>query len=315
MIKIEAEDIKEFIKKYYLLLLVLIMFIASTFMHGAFLTEQNIKNMLGANGAVAIVSIGMFFVILTGGIDLSVGSVIALSGSLTAGLLNVGVPWSLTIIIVLMLMAIPGLISGLLVTVGKITPIMVTLAMMIIIRGIAYIYQTGSPSLIRSFPIVFMGQGDLLQIPMPLILLVVITIPSYFFLHKTSMGRKIYAIGGNKKAALLSGIRVNRYIVLTYVLSSVLAGLAGIILAGRIMMGSAIVGEGYELNAIAAVVIGGAALDGGSGFVLNVILGAFVMGIVSNILNLIGVSTYFQMMISGLIIVGAVFAARKMSDE
>lgn len=304
-------EIRELWRRYYLFILLGLLLIISGNLHDAFFTRSNMFNVLGSNATIAMVSIGMFGVILIGGIDLSVGSVVALSGTMTASLLQAGLPWWAAILVVLICMLIPGLISGLLIAYGNIPPFMTTLAMMTIVRGIAYMLQVGSPRLIFDKKVLFLGTGALGWLPMPIMILLIVLIPSWLVLEKTTAGRILYAIGNNPRATHLSGISVKRYTVLAYVANSLIAGAAGIVLAARIMMGAAITGVGYEMDAIAAVVIGGASLAGGTGSVTNVVLGAFIFGFVSNILNLVGVGGYPQMVIKGLIIFAATLAARK----
>ncbi len=306
MDNVVVDKIKKFWSNHYLFILIIVVVVLSSFLHQGFLTANNLSNVFGSSVTMALVSIGMFAVILTGGIDLSVGPVVALSSCLTAGFLASGYPAWLAIPVILLLMIIPGLINGILVAYGRIAPIMATLGMMTIIRGVAYIYATGSSRLISNKTILFLGSGKLASIPMPVILLALYYIPCSILFNKSRYGRQLYAIGGNSTALYLSGVSVKQNLILAYMFSSFTAGLTGIILAGRLMMGAPIFGSGYELDAIASVVIGGASLSGGSGLVRNVLMGAFVLGLITNILNLIGLSSYFQMIVKGLIILGAV---------
>lgn len=302
----KLDRLKKLWSNYYLLILIIAVTIISSFLHPSFFTGNNLANVFGSNVTTALVSIGMFAVILTGGIDLSVGPVVALSSSLLAGFLTAGYPAWLSILIIIIAMIIPGLISGVLVAYAKITPIMATLAMSTIIRGIAYIYATGSSRIISNRAVLYLGSGKILGIPVPLIILLIYFIPCWILFNKTKIGRELYAMGGNETAAFLSGVSVKRNLVLAYSFSSFTAGVTGIVLAGRLMMGAPIFGEGYEMDAIASIVIGGASLSGGSGLVRNVVLGAFVLGLITNILNLLGLSSYFQMVVKGLIILSAV---------
>lgn len=307
--KADKDNLKKIWSNYYLFILLAGVMVISSFMHEAFLTANNLANVFGSNVTTVLIAIGMFAVILTGGIDLSVGPVVALSSSLLAGFLQAGYPAWLSILIILIAMLIPGLISGTLIAYGKIAPIMATLAMMTIVRGIAYIYATGSSRIITNKTILYLGSGKISGIPVPIIILFVYFIPCWILFNKTRFGRQLYAIGGNQTAAYLSGVSVKKNLVLAYVFSSFTAGLTGIVLAGRLMMGAPIFGEGYEMDAIASIVIGGASLSGGSGLVRNVLLGAFVLGLITNVLNLVGLSSYFQMVVKGLIILGAVLGA------
>lgn len=300
--------------KYYLFLLLLIVLFVSGFIHHSFFTRQNFLTVLASNATTAMVALGMFFVIVTGGIDLSVGSVIAFSCTLLANFLQQGMPWPLAIIISLILMTIPGVVSGSLITYGRIPPFMVTLAMMTIVRGACYIYQVGAPRLIFNKSILFIGTGTLGWIPMPVLILAILFIPVALILGKTYYGRRLYAIGGNPLASFLCGINVRWHILSVYIISSFIAAVAGIVLGSRLMMGAAIFGQGYELDAIASVVIGGASLKGGTGNAFNTVLGAFIFGFIGNILNLCSVNSYAQMVIKGLIIVVAVLLSHRQSQ-
>lgn len=298
-------------QRYYLLILVGAVIAISSVLHDAFLTKENIMNVLASNAMTAMVALGMFFVILTGGIDLSVGSIIALSCCLLAGFLQQGFHWFFSILFTLIIMCFPGVISGVLITRGQIPPFMATLSMMTIVRGLAYMYQVGSPRLIFDKTVLFIGTGEIGWIPMPVLILIVVFIVCAFVLGRTIFGRRLYAIGGNALASFLSGVLVKRYILFVYIISSFISALAGVVLGARLMMGAAIFGQGYELDAIASVIIGGASMNGGSGTALNTVLGAFVFGFISNILNLVGVTSYMQMVIKGIIIFTAVLVSRR----
>ncbi|MEJ9306891.1 ABC transporter permease [Priestia megaterium] len=275
------------------------------------------SNILLQNSVIAILALGQLMVVITGGIDLSVGSIAALASVLAATFLGMGYDPILTMILVLALMAIAGLGNGLAVTYGKITPFVVTLATLTIYRGLAYIFQVGSLVTIedRTFLSIFAGKTDIGGIYTPVIILFLALGTFVFILRMTTFGRRLYAVGGNAEAARLAGAPINRDIVIAYVISGTLAGLGGLMVTARLSTGSALYGQGYELDAIAAVVVGGASLMGGKGFALNAVLGAFLIGIIRNILNLTGVASYPQMVIQGLIILVAVLlttmAARK----
>jgi ribose transport system permease protein len=300
-----------FLIKHYLFVSLLLIVVASSLLSDKFLTQQNIINIAIQNSTIAIVSFGMLYVIITGGIDLAVGSMVALSVCLTAGLLETGMPMPLTILIILVVMALAGMVSGSLVAIGKIDPFIATLAVQTIVRGIAYMYQVGSVTVISNQTFLNAFGGNLGPIPIPVLFLAGTAIILHFILKKTTFGRKLYAIGGSKEAAKLVGISVRNNLLVVYSISGVLAALAGIIMASRLRVGTALVGTGIELDAIAAVVIGGAAFSGGKGKILNTLIGAFIIGIIGNIMNLMGVAAYPQMVIKGVIIVIAVLARRE----
>lgn len=301
---------KSFFQKYYLVITFLLMFVVSCLLSPKFLTPLNLLNILTQNATTAILSYGMLFVIVTGGIDLSVGSFLALSVCLTAGLLNQNWPIAAVCLFVVLVMAAGGAIAGGLIAFGKIEPFIATLAMQQVVRGIAYIYQVGSVAVINNQTFLTNFAGNLGPIPIAIIYAVIIGVIMHILLKNTTFGRKTYAIGGSKEAAKLVGVSVNKMLISIYVLSAILAGIAGIIMAARLRVGTALVGDGLELDAIASVVIGGAAFTGGRGTVMNTVLGVLILGIIGNIMNLMGVATYPQMMIKGAIIVAAVLAKR-----
>ena len=305
-----ANGAKNFFQKYYLVITFLLMFVVSCLLSPKFLTPLNLLNILTQNATTAILSYGMLFVIVTGGIDLSVGSFLALSVCLTAGLLNQNWPIAAVCLFVVLVMAAGGAIAGGLIAFGKIEPFIATLAMQQVVRGIAYIYQVGSVAVINNQTFLTNFAGNLGPIPIAIIYAVIIGIIMHILLKNTTFGRKTYAIGGSKEAAKLVGVSVNKMLISIYVLSAILAGIAGIIMAARLRVGTALVGDGLELDAIASVVIGGAAFTGGRGTVMNTVLGVLILGIIGNIMNLMGVATYPQMMIKGAIIVAAVLAKR-----
>lgn len=306
----KGQKIKDILGNYYLVFIFIFMFIACYLLSPKFLTKLNLINILTQNATTAILSFGMLFVIITGGIDLSVGSLLAFSVCLSAGLLNQKMYIWQMVLIVFFVMAAAGFLSGSLVAFGKIEPFIVTLAMQQVIRGLAYIYQVGSVAVIDNPVFLTNFAGNLGPIPIPVIYAVVVGVILHFTLKKTTFGRKVYTIGGNKDAAKLVGISVPKVLIGVYMLSAILAGFAGIVMAARLRVGTALVGEGMELDAIASVVIGGAAFTGGRGIILNTILGVLILGLIGNIMNLLGVATYPQMMIKGALIVAAVLIKR-----
>ncbi|WCK53203.1 ribose ABC transporter permease [Aneurinibacillus sp. Ricciae_BoGa-3] len=294
-------------KNYLLIFLVLLIAIAS-FLSSMFLTVNNLVNVLVQNSVISVLALGQLLVIITAGIDLSVGSVVAVASVLSAQFLGSGMNPILVIVVVMLLMAVAGVGNGLAVAYGKITPFVVTLATLTIYRGLAYMFQVGS--LIQIDNDTFLGilAGSIGPIYSPLIILLITLGVILFVLRSTTFGRRLYAIGGNPEAARLSGASINRDIIVAYALCGMLAGLAGLMTTARLGTGSALYGQGYELDSIAAVVVGGASLMGGKGSAVNTILGAFLIGIIRNILNLMGVPSYPQMVIQGLIILVAVLS-------
>ena len=238
-----ANGAKSFFQKYYLVITFLLMFVVSCLLSPKFLTPLNLLNILTQNATTAILSYGMLFVIVTGGIDLSVGSFLALSVCLTAGLLNQNWPIAAVCLFVVLVMAAGGAIAGGLIAFGKIEPFIATLAMQQVVRGIAYIYQVGSVAVINNQTFLTNFAGNLGPIPIAIIYAAIIGVIMHILLKNTTFGRKTYAIGGSKEAAKLVGVSVNKMLISIYVLSAILAGIAGIIMAARLRVGTALVGR------------------------------------------------------------------------
>lgn len=273
-----------------------------------FLTVSNILNVLRQISLVAIVAVGMTYVIITGGIDLSVGSVAALSGIITGVFLkNVGIGVFLSIILGIAAGILCGLFNGILITSKiKMPPFISTLAMMSIARGFALFITSGRPifNLPESFS--FLGGGFFIRIPIPIIIMIIIYILAHLHLSYSKTGLYFYAIGGNEEAARVSGIHTSNVKMKAYLISGICSSIAGIVLASRVMVSEPIAGFGYELDAIASVIIGGTNLFGGEGLVLGTLIGAVIMGILRNGLNLLNVSTYLQQVVIGFVIAGMV---------
>ncbi|ERI07128.1 ABC transporter permease subunit [Aneurinibacillus aneurinilyticus] len=277
-----------------------------------FLTLNNILNVLRQVSINALIAFGMTFVILTGGIDLSVGAILALSGALTAGLMTGGMDPLLAILVGLLAGTAMGMVNGLLVAKGKVAPFIATLATMTIFRGLTLVYTEGRP--ITGFDsdmFTMLGAGYLFNIPVPVIWTIGCFAVLYFILKKTAFGRRVYAIGGNEEAAILSGIKVSRVKVYIYALTGFLSALAGIILTSRLNSAQANAGMGYELDAIAAVVLGGTSLSGGRGWIFGTLIGAMIIGVLNNGLNLLEVSSFYQQVVKGSVILLAVLLDRK----
>ena len=277
-----------------------------------FFTLNNILNVLRQVSVVAILAVGMTFVILTGGIDLSVGAVMALSGTIAAGLMvNMGLPGGGGLIAALLVGLGLGLFNGALVAWGKMPAIIVTLATMGMARGLGLIYSGGYP--ISGLPgwVSWFGVGRIGIIPVPVVIMVIVYALAWVLLQRTPFGRHVYAIGGNETAARLSGVRTRRVKLAVFAISGVTASLAAIVLTGRLMSGQPNAGVGFELDAIAAVVLGGTAIAGGRGLILGTLIGAVLLGILNNGLNLVGINPYMQDVIKGLIILLAIYIGRE----
>lgn len=276
-------------------------------MSDSFLTISNFFNVARQVSLIGIIGVGMFFVLVGGGIDISVGSLVALIGVIMASLV-VKNNLSVTFAAVLSLMLAGGLgfINAYFVTKWKIPPFIVTLGTQSAARGFAFVYTNGYA--VFGLPEGFkaLGRGYVGPVPIPVIIMLITVVAAHFASVKTKFGRYVYAIGGNEEAARLSGINVTFYRGVTYVLCSILAGVSGIILVSRLASGQPNSGVGYEFEAITAAVLGGTSLTGGEGTILGVLFGALFMGVLGNGLNLLNVSSYWQQVIKGAVLVVAV---------
>ena len=275
-----------------------------------FLTERNLTSVSRQIVTNGFLSLGMLLVILTGGIDLSVGAVVAFAGLLAAGL-QAYVPWPVAILVALAMGLLVGAVNGVLVAHFKLQPFIATLATMGSLRGLLYMYsetpQYPADPLFRSL----LGGGFIGPLPVPTLLFLIALPVVWFYLSHTVSGRAVYAIGVNPEAVRLAGINVRRHVTAAYVASGFLAALAGVLLASRVGVAQPSVGVGYELDAIAAVVIGGGILGGGGGTVIGVLGGVLALAAVDNVLNLFNVESYYQQFLKGMIILVAVLARRK----
>lgn len=273
-----------------------------------FLTPANLINVMRQISINGILAVGVTFVLLTGGVDLSLGSLVALSGVVAAGFAHPDqYPLFVPVLAGIAVGALCGFANGAIVTRGNIAPFIVTLGMMTIARGLALVLSQGKPVSGLSFEFTRLGGGNVFGIPIPILLLFGVALVSILFLKYYRLGRYLYAVGGNEKAALVSGIPVAGIKVFAYTVCGASAGLAGVVLASRITTGQPNAGLGYELDAIAAVVIGGTSLSGGVGGVGGTILGALLMGVINNGLDLLNVPSYYQAIVKGTIIIGAVW--------
>ncbi len=302
------DAIKRILPQSYLVLVLLGIIIIGHLVTPNFLTLRNFSNVVSFSSIIAILAVGQFYVILTGGIDLSVGAILALSTVVAALTLQTGVDAGVATIFTLGVCSIFGLGNGLLVVWLRIPPFIATLAMMSVVQGFSYIIQSSSLIQIENETfVVWFSDGRLVGIPNPVLIFLVVTVAAAFTSRYTTFGRRLYAIGGNREAARLSGLPVSRDLLITYSLSGFLAGLAGLLAAAQLLQGSSLVGRGSELDAIAAVVVGGASLMGGNGSPVNSVIGVFVLATIINIMNLVGISSEPQLVIKGAVIIVAVF--------
>lgn len=276
-----------------------------------FLTVPNLTNVVRQISINGILAVGVTFVLLTGGVDLSLGSVVALSGVVAASFAHPGdYPLVIPITMAIVTGAICGATNGAIIAWGRVAPFIATLGMMTIARGLALLFSGGRPVSNMSPEMTRLG-GEFAGIPIPVLVLGAVALLAWLFLNNLRLGRYIYAVGGNEHAARAAGISVTRVKWFTYTICGALTGLAGLVLAARTTTGQPNAGVGYELDAIAAVVIGGTSLSGGVGGVGGTLLGALLMGVISNGLDLLNVSSYYQQIVKGLIIVGAVLLDRR----
>ena len=280
-----------------------------------FLTASNLLTVLRQTSINVVIATGMTFVILTGGIDLSVGSTLAFAGVVMAALLATQLPLIVSLVLVLVLGAAIGAVTGLVITKGKVQPFIATFVFMTVLRGATLVFTNGTPVPADEGPhadaFAFLGQGYLLDVPVPIFLMIAVLGIAYYVLRHTRFGRYVYALGGNEEAARLSGLRTRSIKTAVYAVSGLLAALAGIISTARLSSAQPTAGTGYELDAIAAVVVGGTSLSGGSGQIAGTLVGALIIGILNNALNLLDVPSYYQMIAKGVIILIAVLLDRK----
>ncbi|MEX2442699.1 MAG: ABC transporter permease [Alkalispirochaeta sp.] len=275
-----------------------------------FLTPTNLLNVVRQSSIIGVMAVGVTFVILSGGIDLSVGSVMAVSGMIAAGTMQNGGGIFLGIVVALGVGIAAGLVNGFLVTKGGITPFVVTLGMMSIARGATLIYSKGYPISGFSETFRFIGGGDILGIPFPIIIFFLVVLAGWAVLTQTRLGRYTYAIGGNEETVKLSGINSDFFKTMVYVISGATAAISALILTSRLNSAGPTAGLTYELTVIAAVVIGGTSLSGGRGSVWGSLIGALLIAVINNGMNLMGISPYFQELVRGVIIILAVYVDR-----
>ena len=298
-----AKAIRQLSVLGFLLLLVLVF----TVLADGFLTFSNVRNIALQTSMIAIVAIGMSFVIFTAGIDLSVGSVMALSGALAAGVaVNFGLDTYLSIGVGLIIGVVIGALNGLLIVKGGIPPFVATLSMLAVARGLTLVYTEGRPIAGLDERFIYFGSEQLLGIPVPVIIMIVIAVIAHLVTRYTPFGLHVYSTGGNEETTRLAGISPDRIKMAVYMISGFLAALGGILLTARLWSAQPNAALGWELDAIAAPVLGGTSLFGGVGSIGGTVIGAFIIGVLSNGLNLMGVPSYHQQVIKGLVFILAV---------
>ena len=299
---------------YRSVLILLVICVFATILSPSFLSVTNLFNVFKQITVAGIVGCGMTFVILTGGIDLSVGSILGLSGVLASGVLASTGNTAAAVAVSLVVGVACGAVNGFFVSVCGIPPFISTLGMMTLLRGVILVYTKGSPIPIKSDAYKFFGKGSIAGIPVPVIILIIVFLLAHYILTQTSYGRSVYAVGGNREAARLSGIRVKTSEFLVYTLIGLMCGMAGLILTARLGSAQSTSGTGIEMDAIAAVILGGTSLSGGVGFVLPTVVGAMIMGIIDNILTLMNVNPHATNIVKGAVILIAVLVDKKVKD-
>ncbi|HEK0658063.1 MAG: ribose ABC transporter permease [Proteus mirabilis] len=297
-----------------LIALLLLIVVVST-LSPNFFTLNNIFNILQQTSVNAIMAVGMTLVILTSGIDLSVGSLLALTGAVAASMVGADVNALVAVVGALALGAAIGGVTGVIIAKGKVQAFIATLVMMLLLRGVTRVYTDGSP-INTGFSdnadlFSWFGIGRPFGIPTPIWLMIIVFLSAWYVLHHTRLGRYIYALGGNEAATRLSGISVDKIKIIVYALCGLLAALASVIEVARLSSAQPMAGNGYELDAIAAVVLGGTSLAGGKGRIMGTLIGALILGFLNNALNLLGISSNYQMIVKAVVILLAVLVDNK----
>ena len=313
-VKMNKKKLINQINIYRSVLILLVICVFATILSPSFLSVTNLFNVFKQITVAGIVGCGMTFVILTGGIDLSVGSILGLSGVLASGVLASTGNTAAAVAVSLIVGVACGAVNGFFVSVCGIPPFISTLGMMTLLRGVILVYTKGSPIPIKVDSYKFFGKGSIAGIPVPVIILIVVFLLAHYILTQTTYGRSVYAVGGNREAARLSGIRVKTSEFLVYTLNGLMCGMAGLILTARLGSAQSTSGTGIEMDAIAAVILGGTSLSGGVGFVLPTVVGAMIMGIIDNILTLMNANPHATNIVKGAVILIAVLVDKKVKD-
>lgn len=308
-----SEKTKNLLREMGPLIGLILLFIVIAALNDRFISPSNLSNLLRQVSINALISFGMTFVILTGGIDLSVGSILALSSALLASMITSGMNPEMAVIVAAVIGLGLGAVNGIIVAYGKVAPFIATLATMTIYRGATLVYTNGNPISGLSEDPIFMGlgQGDIAGVPVPAILMLIAFLVLLFILNKTPLGRQTYAVGGNEKVSFIAGIKINRVKIVSYAITGLLCALAGAVLTSRLNSAQPTAGMGYELDAIAAVVLGGTSLSGGKGRITGTLIGALIIGTLNNGLNILNVSSFYQQVVKGIVILLAVLMDRK----
>ena len=299
-------DFGKMLAEYAIIVIFIVLFVVMSIFAPNFFTGNNMVNILRQVSISGICAVGMTFVMLTGGIDLSVGAILGVSGVLTAMMMLKGIPSLLASIIALALGVVIGGITGAIIHYIEIPPMIATLGTMTSLRGVAYLITGGTPVFGFDESYSKIGQGHVGVIPIPVIILAIVYVIGIFVLSKTKFSRYVYGIGGNQEVARLSGIKVARVKIAVYAISGFCSALAGLVMLGRVNSGQPRAGESYEMDVITAVVLGGVSLNGGVGNLSHVIFGVLIIGVLTNGMTMMAVDDYWQRVVKGLILLLAV---------
>ncbi|CAA7600848.1 Branched-chain amino acid transport system / permease component [Acididesulfobacillus acetoxydans] len=313
--RIATLRLREQFKKYNLAILLIVFIIVASSLSNKFFTISNLFNIIQQSSVVGIITLGMTYVILVAGIDLSVGSTAAFSGMVSTILISQHLPVIMSIVVAIFAGAIIGLINGWFSSYGGLPSFIVTLATMVAVRGATFILTNGTPIYGLSSGFTFIGTGTIGQFPISGAIWIIITLVLLIISKYTGYGRNLYAVGGNPEASYLSGIKVNFVVLIAFTISGILSAFAGILLASWLTVGQPTAATGVELNAIAAVVLGGTSLFGGKGGILGSFIGVLLMAVITNIFNLVGLGSYYQSVFMGVIIVGALMMNKYLVGE
>lgn len=303
----KKKELGSVLRNFALVFIIIAIIVVMGFVSPVFMTSKNIINIIRQISINGIIAVGMTFVILTGGIDLSVGSVVAITSVIVGSMLQNGSNWLVACIVAILISLAFGAFNGTMIAYVGFQPFIATLATVTMGSGIALAYSDGKPFTISDESFLKIGQGYLGAIPIPIVLLVIVVAIGLIILKTTTFGRYVFAIGGNKNAAKLSGVRTRRVELMVYVISAFCAAIVGLILSARISSGQPTAGEGYELDAIAATAIGGTSMTGGVGSLTGTIFGFVLLGLMTNSMNLLNINSFYQEIVKGILIIIAVF--------
>lgn len=272
-----------------------------------FFTQKNLISVLSQISVNGFIAIGITCVLIAGGIDLSVGSVVAAAGVVAVRLANSGFPVIICVLVALTFGAAIGLFNGYVISHTNLPPFIVTLSVQIIVRGLSYVFTGGQPAQCTNDGFNFLGTGKILGIPVPILLIIATFIIVFIIINRTTFGRHMYAVGGNREAARYAGVDTKKIQMKVFMISGMMAAMAGIVLAARLYSGQPAVGEGFERDAIAASVLGGTSFNGGIGTLGGTAIGVLIIGVLNNGMNLLRISSYWQFVVKGTVILGAVY--------